>query len=148
MTASVTPLSASRSGRPAISRVEAIPIAIPTRKGEDGRPLDRVLRRQQRGLVYSTHGETVFVKITAEDGTVGWGERLASVAPARPTAVCLGRAAGRDSGRDRGWAADRHHQGSRPALALWSQGIAVSEPTVSVRQKEKDGAYAPPSRSD
>ena len=36
---------------------------------------------QQRGLVYSNYGEALFVKLTTADGTVGWGETLASVAP-------------------------------------------------------------------
>jgi len=38
-------------------------------------------RQPHRGLVYSRHRETVFVKLTTDDGQVGWGETLASVAP-------------------------------------------------------------------
>ncbi|MBI3973022.1 MAG: mandelate racemase/muconate lactonizing enzyme family protein [Chloroflexi bacterium] len=64
---------------PTITEVEAIPIAMPP-DGPEGRAAARV-RRQQRGLVYSAWHESLFVKITTEDGTVGWGETLASVAP-------------------------------------------------------------------
>ena len=68
------------SGGPPIERVEAIPVAIPPAGGPDGPPA-RALGRQQRGLVYSNYGEALFVKLTTADGTVGWGETLASVAP-------------------------------------------------------------------
>lgn len=66
---------------PVVSRVEAIPIAVPTPANGGGPAGARELRRRQRGLVYSTCGEALFIKITTEDGTVGWGETLASVAP-------------------------------------------------------------------
>src|SRR5438067_2087434 len=68
-------------GGDVITRVEAIPVAIPPKGNSQDPPPTRELRRQQRGLVYSTYSEALFVKITTEGGTVGWGETLASVAP-------------------------------------------------------------------
>jgi galactonate dehydratase len=72
---------------PVVTRVEAIPIAVPARANGGAPAPAREIRRRQRGLVYSTHGEALFVKITTEDGTVGWGETLASVAPEVAAAV-------------------------------------------------------------
>ena len=72
---------------PVVTRVEAIPIAVPAQANGDGQRPPREIRRRQRGLVYSTHAEALFIKITTEDGTVGWGETLASVAPEVATAV-------------------------------------------------------------
>lgn len=75
---------------PKIADVEAIPIRIPVESGADksGLPSPEqdlpgsvYHRKPHRGLVYSRHRETLFVKVTLEDGTVGWGETLASVAP-------------------------------------------------------------------
>jgi L-alanine-DL-glutamate epimerase-like enolase superfamily enzyme len=79
------PGSASGPG-PVITRVEALPVAFPP-SGGSGAPPVRELRRRQRGLVYSTYGEALFVKVTAEDGTVGWGETLASVVPEVAAAI-------------------------------------------------------------
>lgn len=75
---------------PKIGDVEAIPIRIPVESGADksGLPSPEhdlpgsvYHRKPHRGLVYSRHRETLFVKVTLEDGTIGWGETLASVAP-------------------------------------------------------------------
>jgi D-galactarolactone cycloisomerase len=45
-----------------------------------------VVREPWRSL-YSGHFETMLVRITAEDGTTGWGEALAPVGPEIPAAV-------------------------------------------------------------
>lgn len=44
------------------------------------------VRKPWRSL-YSSRFETVIVKVTAEDGTAGWGEALAPVAPEVPAAI-------------------------------------------------------------
>lgn len=49
-------------------------------------PAEYHVRSPWRSL-YSEHFETVIVKITAEDGTAGWGEALAPVAPEVPAAI-------------------------------------------------------------
>jgi L-alanine-DL-glutamate epimerase-like enolase superfamily enzyme len=69
-----------------IAAVEAIPLKIPApeRNRPDlppSLPGSDYHRQPHRGLVYSRHRETVFVKVTTDDGQVGWGETLASVAP-------------------------------------------------------------------
>lgn len=66
--------------------VQPIPIRIPNARTEHSpneQPLPSSVyhRKLHRGLVYTHHRETLFIKITAEDGSVGWGETLASVAP-------------------------------------------------------------------
>ena len=88
---------------PAVVAVEAIPIAIPPDAAADGSPdaaPPRGLRRQQRGLVYSPWGESLFVRLTTEDGATGWGETLASVAPEVATAVVRSLLAPQLIGRD------------------------------------------------
>ncbi len=72
-----------------ITAVEPIPIVIP-RPGEiQATPLpgSDYYRQPHRRLVYSRHREAVFVKITADDGHIGWGESLASVAPQVATQI-------------------------------------------------------------
>lgn len=44
-------------------------------------------RRPHLRAVYSKYFETTFVKITLDDGTIGWGECLAPVAPRVATAI-------------------------------------------------------------
>ena len=70
--------------------VQPIPIRIPNPHsveksgrppGEEDLPGSVYHRKPHRGLVYTRHRETLFIKIIADDGTVGWGETLASVAP-------------------------------------------------------------------
>ena len=88
-----------------IRRVEAIPIAVPrgvvdARHGRANRHDAPRVRRQQRGLVYSEWHEALFIKLTTEDGTVGWGETLASVAPEVGAAVVRTLLAPQLIGRD------------------------------------------------
>lgn len=66
-----------------ITSVEAIPVKIPPKEIYLGgsREGDTYYYRSGWRCVYSRMMETVFVKITAEDGTAGWGEALAPVAP-------------------------------------------------------------------
>src|SRR5215210_5977139 len=66
-----------------IVSVEPIPIKIPVedREGYPTLPGSDYHRRSHRGLVYSKHRETLFIKLTTDEGIVGWGETLASVAP-------------------------------------------------------------------
>jgi L-alanine-DL-glutamate epimerase-like enolase superfamily enzyme len=68
-----------------IAKIEAIPVRIPREAGvaaAEGRlPSSHYYRSPHRGLIYSPHREALFVKITTDDGQVGWGETLASVAP-------------------------------------------------------------------
>ena len=70
--------------------VQSIPIRIPNprrvdttgmAKNEVDLPDSVYHRKLHRGLVYTHHRETLFIKVIADDGTVGWGETLASVAP-------------------------------------------------------------------
>ena len=68
-----------------IVHVEPVPVKIPAPPGEPeafpSLPGSDYHRRPHRGLVYSKHRETLFIKLTTDDGVVGWGETLASVAP-------------------------------------------------------------------
>jgi L-alanine-DL-glutamate epimerase-like enolase superfamily enzyme len=66
--------------------VQTIPLRIPSARNEllpieQDLPGSQYHRKAHRGLVYARHRETLFIKIVADDGTVGWGETLASVAP-------------------------------------------------------------------
>ena len=69
-----------------ISKVEAIPVRIKRDQAylgslpEAANPQAYFTRPPYRAL-YSAYFETAFVKITTEDGAVGWGEALAPVAP-------------------------------------------------------------------
>ncbi len=69
-----------------ITHIEAIPVRIKREEaylGSVPKSADErayFLRPPYRAL-YSRYFETAFVKITAEDGTFGWGEALAPVAP-------------------------------------------------------------------
>lgn len=54
--------------------------------GRERRPEGYHLRPPWRSL-YSSRFESLLVRVTAEDGTVGWGESLAPVAPEVPRAV-------------------------------------------------------------
>ncbi|WP_020420180.1 mandelate racemase/muconate lactonizing enzyme family protein [Amycolatopsis sp. ATCC 39116] len=80
-------------------------------KLEDGSELseDRgyVVREPWRSL-YSGRFETMLVRVTAEDGTTGWGEALAPVAPEVPAAIVDRMLAG--------WLTGREITGVRP---LW-----------------------------
>lgn len=51
-----------------------------------GEPTEYTVRKPWRSI-YSPRYETLLVAITAEDGTVGWGEALAPVAPEVPAAI-------------------------------------------------------------
>ena len=69
-----------------IRAVEAVPVRI--RRDEaylgalpKGVDADRYFLRPPYRALYSRHFETAFVKLTNDDGTVGWGEALAPVAP-------------------------------------------------------------------
>ncbi len=69
-----------------IVQVEAIPVRI--RRSEaylgampEGTSEASYFVRPPYRALYSAYFETAFVKITADDGTVGWGEALAPVAP-------------------------------------------------------------------
>lgn len=77
-----------------IARVEPIPLRIPIPEdtlpaAPGGLPGSDYHRQPHRGLVYSRHRETLFIKITTDDGHVGWGETLASVAPDVATQIVL-----------------------------------------------------------
>ena len=63
--------------------VQSIPIRIPNprrvdttgmAKNEVDLPDSVYHRKLHRGLVYTHHRETLFIKVIADDGTVGWGE--------------------------------------------------------------------------
>ena len=90
----------SAAAGPVVTRVEAIPIAVPPVGPADRPVAEREIRRRQRGLVYSNYREALFIKITTEDGTVGWGETLASVAPEVAAAVVRSLLAPQLIGRD------------------------------------------------
>jgi galactonate dehydratase len=69
-----------------IRAVEAVPARI--RRDEaylgalpEGVDPNRYFLRAPYRALYSRHFETAFVKLTSDDGTVGWGEALAPVAP-------------------------------------------------------------------
>ncbi|MEW8977967.1 MAG: mandelate racemase/muconate lactonizing enzyme family protein [Symbiobacterium sp.] len=66
-----------------ITQVEVIPVKIPPEEIYLGGSKEGPTYYYRPGwrCVYSRMMETVFVKITAEDGTTGWGEALAPVAP-------------------------------------------------------------------
>ncbi|MCY3797033.1 MAG: mandelate racemase/muconate lactonizing enzyme family protein, partial [Chloroflexi bacterium] len=69
-----------------IRKIEAIPLRIKRDEAYLGGiptaadPQAYFTRPPYRAL-YSAYFETAFVKITTEDGAVGWGEALAPVAP-------------------------------------------------------------------
>jgi L-alanine-DL-glutamate epimerase-like enolase superfamily enzyme len=88
-----------------ICAVDVFPIAVPRgaqagSAAADAPEAGTRLKRQQRGLVYSEWHETLFVKLTTEDGTVGWGETLASVAPEVAAAIVRTLLAPQLIGRD------------------------------------------------
>jgi D-galactarolactone cycloisomerase len=69
-----------------ITQVESIPVRI--RRDEaylgampDGADSSGYFLRPPYRALYSAYFETAFVKITTDDGLVGWGEALAPVAP-------------------------------------------------------------------
>jgi L-alanine-DL-glutamate epimerase-like enolase superfamily enzyme len=69
-----------------IARIETIPLRIPPTEGArtpqpELLPDSPYFRTPHRGLVYARNRETLLIKITTDDGHVGWGETLASVAP-------------------------------------------------------------------
>lgn len=76
-----------------IARVEPIPLRIPrvASRGDNAVPAplpdSPYYRTAHRGLVYAQDRETVFIKVTTDDGAVGWGETLASVAPQVATEI-------------------------------------------------------------
>ncbi len=69
-----------------ISKVEALPVRIKRDEAYLGslpaavNPQAYFLRPPYRAL-YSAYFETAFVKVTTDDGLIGWGEALAPVAP-------------------------------------------------------------------
>jgi galactonate dehydratase len=66
-----------------IERVDVYPLSLP---GQDGAP--RTYRTAPPWLsIYGSRRETLVVRIVADDGTAGWGEALAPVAPEVPARV-------------------------------------------------------------
>ena len=82
------------SERDTIRTIEAFIVAIPRetpylgplRDGETVNRAGYVVRRGNRTL-YPTSDRTVLVKVTAESGTVGWGETYGIVAPRAVTEI-------------------------------------------------------------
>ena len=79
---------------PKIKTVETFIISIPRDTPYLGAlgPGERVtergyLIRQGNGTIYPTTDRSVLVKITADDGTVGWGETYGIVAPMAVTSI-------------------------------------------------------------
>ena len=69
-----------------IANIETLPLRIKrdvSYLGQlpSGTDPERYFVRPPYRALYSSYFETMFVKITADDGTVGWGEALAPVAP-------------------------------------------------------------------
>jgi L-alanine-DL-glutamate epimerase-like enolase superfamily enzyme len=70
-----------------IAAVEAIPIKVPAHeRSASDLPAslpgsDLYFREPHHGMLYSRCRNAVFVKVTTDDGQVGWGETLATVAP-------------------------------------------------------------------
>jgi L-alanine-DL-glutamate epimerase-like enolase superfamily enzyme len=69
-----------------IISVDPIPVKIPPESNlvsdiDEKLPQSNYHRKPHRGLVYSMYRESVFIKISTDDGKVGWGETLASVVP-------------------------------------------------------------------
>ncbi len=69
-----------------ITQVAAYPIRIKREEAylgtlPPGVELGQYFVRPPYRALYSTHFETTFIKITTEDGVIGWGEALAPVAP-------------------------------------------------------------------
>lgn len=106
----------------------------PLRDGSEIGP-EYTVRAPWRSL-YSSRFETMLVKITADDGTAGWGEALAPVAPEVPAAI-VNRLltpvlTGMDATRPRpAWAQlrdlmrERGHLGGHQADALAAVDIAL-----------------------
>lgn len=68
---------------PKITDVDAFPLCLPA---PDGR--ERGYRTNPPWpSVYATRREALLVRIVADDGTIGWGEALAPVAPEVPAAI-------------------------------------------------------------
>jgi galactonate dehydratase len=60
-----------------IATVEAIPVRLPrggSPPAADRLPDSPFYRTPHRGLIYAPHSDRVYVKITTDDGHVGWGE--------------------------------------------------------------------------
>ena len=79
---------------PKIKTVESFIISIPRETPYLGAlgPGERVtergyLIRQGNGTIYPTTDRSVLIKITADDGTVGWGETYGIVAPTAVTSI-------------------------------------------------------------
>ncbi|GAA2878115.1 mandelate racemase/muconate lactonizing enzyme family protein [Streptosporangium fragile] len=83
--------------KPKITEVTALPVKVSHREaylgarqetgpGTPDRDGGYFLRPPWRSL-YSARFETLLVRITCDDGTVGWGEALAPVAPEVPAAI-------------------------------------------------------------
>ncbi|MFD0962239.1 mandelate racemase/muconate lactonizing enzyme family protein [Paenibacillus chungangensis] len=69
-----------------INRVEVYIVKIPPEQPVDASSRrfitkDYFVNEGVRSCVYSTHSETVFVKLTTDDGLIGWGEILAPTHP-------------------------------------------------------------------
>lgn len=79
---------------PAITRVESFIVSIPRDEpylgglGKDEQVNSRgYLIRKGNGTIYPTTDMSVLIRVTAEDGTVGWGETYGIVAPEAVTAI-------------------------------------------------------------
>lgn len=66
-----------------IVAVDVFPLAIP---GPDGAPRAYATRPPWPSI-YGNHRETLVVRLTADDGTTGWGEALAPVVPEVPAEI-------------------------------------------------------------
>ena len=71
-----------------IARIEVLPLTIPRRTPYLGPPESGAtvtergyFRRSRNATVYGSHLHSVVVKMTTDDGRVGWGECNAVVAP-------------------------------------------------------------------
>ncbi|NUR91904.1 MAG: mandelate racemase/muconate lactonizing enzyme family protein [Nonomuraea sp.] len=74
---------------PLVAEVRCFPVKIRHEDAYLGDPAreDGYFVRPPWKSLYSASFETLLVRITAEDGTVGWGEALAPVAPEVPAAI-------------------------------------------------------------
>ncbi|GAA5019804.1 mandelate racemase/muconate lactonizing enzyme family protein [Actinopolymorpha pittospori] len=69
-----------------IASVEVFPLRLDA-AGEASPGRSAYVVAQNRPTIYAAGRETLFVRITSEDGHVGWGEGLAPVAPRVPGAI-------------------------------------------------------------
>jgi galactonate dehydratase len=82
------------SAHPVITKVESIIVSLPRETPYLG-PLGAGEKVTERGYVvrggnrtlYPTRDSSVLVKLTAEDGTIGWGETYGIIAPQATAAI-------------------------------------------------------------